>query len=166
LIGAGETRAVIVDVAARAARVIEGVDQIPDIGGWSDRKARWNPWSKDGRFFTYLRKGQVWIAAPDGSNARQLTFDSTKKAFPTFSRSGKRIAYVAYQYDHRLFYSRPGPTDLWVVDVDTTMAARLTDPNPDRIHSLDWLDDDTVLFDRVDVSRFSDKSSLRRISMK
>lgn len=56
--------------------------------------------------------------------------------------------------------------DLWVVDLDTTIAARMTAPNPDRIHCLDWLDDDTVIFDRVDVSGFGYKSSLRRISVK
>jgi hypothetical protein len=78
LIGAGESRAVIVDITARTARVVQGVDPIPRIESWDHRKARWNPWSKDGQSLTFVKKGQVWTAAPDGSSARQLTFDSAK----------------------------------------------------------------------------------------
>ncbi|MEW6212103.1 MAG: hypothetical protein AB1631_27350, partial [Acidobacteriota bacterium] len=91
-----------------------------------------------------------WIATPDGGNAKQLTFDSARKAYPVFSRDGNRIAYVSWQADNRRHYERIGPTDLWVVDIETTLCVRVTAPSPRRIHCLDWIDDQTLIFDRVD----------------
>jgi hypothetical protein len=166
LVGVRNGGAALLDMAARTARRLMDVAPIPSIAGWSYRKARWSPWSHDGQFMVFVRNGQIWMARPDGAEARQLTFDNSKKVFPTFSRDGKRVAYVTYQPDDRLHYTRLGPTDLWVVDVDTTIAARMTAPNSDRINSLDWLDDATVVFDRVDESTYGYKSTLRRTSLR
>jgi hypothetical protein len=134
----------IIDTQTREARWIHNID----FTALGDQNDHWNPWSRDGARLTFLRGGQVWVSGPNGEGAKQLTFDRTRKACPTFSRNGRSIAYLTWQSDDRLYYTRLGPTDLWVVDIETTLATRVTAPSADRIHGFDWLDDDTLIFDR------------------
>ncbi len=148
--------AAILNFQTRDVRIIQDVNATPDdnfIESWDYRKARWNPWSKNGEWFAFVRKGQVWIMKPDGSGARQITFDGARKFFPTFSRNGKLIAYVATWHPDALSRSaRPAPTDLWIVDIESGIAERATAPAPGKIYSLDWLDDCRLVFDRIDNS--------------
>ena len=129
-----------------------------------------NPWSKDGSRITFVRDGQIWVGDVLGKNAKQVTFDSPRKAFPVLSPDGRSVAYVTWQPDNRRHYTRVGPTDLWVVDVESTLAIRLTSRATGRINSLDWLDDHTLIFDRFQdhekaaVLGFP-SSSLRRLSL-
>ncbi|HJZ79590.1 MAG TPA: hypothetical protein VKD91_04570 [Pyrinomonadaceae bacterium] len=63
-----------------------------------------------------------------------------------------------------------GLTDLWVVDIATTMAIRVTAPAKQRINSFDWLDDHILIFDRGEPRDRSSvwpapRSSLRRLSL-
>jgi Tol biopolymer transport system component len=78
-----------------------------------------------------------------------MTFDASNKAFPTFSPDGAKVAYITWQFDHRERYTRLGPTDIWVVDIKTGLAARVTGADPGRIEGLDWLDNGTLIFDRL-----------------
>ena len=71
------------------------------------------------------------------------------------------MAYVAWQLDSRVSYPRVGPSDLWVVDVGTTLAVRATAPSPARINGLDWLGEREVIFDRV----LGYNGSLRRLDL-
>lgn len=143
----------------------------PDSDYFPGNNGRWSPWSKDGSQLTFLRGGQVWISGPNGENGKQLTFDSTRKASPTFSRDGRFIAYLTWQADDRSHYPRLGPTDLWVVDAETTLVTRVTAPSKGQINSFDWLDDHTLIFDRLEREddesiRPAPRSSLRRLSLR
>jgi hypothetical protein len=161
-----ESGAVVIDARTWAAKAIQGVDPIYRNSDWEYRKCRWNPWSKDGSRLAFLRNGQVWIATPDGGNAKQLTFDSARKAYPVFSRDSNRIAYVSCQADNRRHYERMGSTDLWVVDIETTLCVRVTAPSSRRIYCLDWIDDQTLIFDRVDENALTGSgSSLIQLSL-
>jgi hypothetical protein len=157
-------RPYLVDFQARTLHLPTNIGSIPKLGDWEYRKSRWNPWSKDGSRMTFVNDGQIWIADADGSNAKQVTFDSVQKIFPVLSRDGKRIAYITWQPDNRLHYERMGPTNIWVVDIDTTLAMRVTLPAPERITCLDWLDNNTLIFDRVSEG-FGGKSSLKVLSL-
>jgi HEAT repeat protein len=158
--------AAIINTQTRTARIVKDVNANEFNDSWDYRKGRWNPWSKDGVHLTFIRKGQVWMMKPDGSGQKQVTFDSTRKAFPVFSRDGKRIAYLAWQPDNRRHYTRSGPTDLWVSDIETGLAARVTAPSAGRINCLDWLDDYTLIFDRLgDREYIGYESSLKRLSL-
>lgn len=154
----------IIDMENKDSQLIRNLDPMPTLGGREYRKCRWNPWAKDSSHLAFVREGQVWICAPDGGAAKQLTFDSTRKAFPTFSRNGKRLAYITWQADDRRHYKRMGPTDLWVVDIKTTLAARVTAPSKGRINCLDWLDDNLLIFDRIEPDSHY-QSSLRCLAM-
>ena len=128
-----------------------------------------SPWSKDLARLAFVRNGQIWVSDTLGRNAKQVTVDSTRKTSPVLSRDGKSVAYLTWQPDNRRHYLRLGPTDLWVVDVESTLAVRVTSPASGRINSLDWLDDHTLIFDRLrhDEKSFGGfpSSSLRRLSL-
>src|SRR5262249_15423977 len=130
---------------------------------WDYRKGRWNLWAKDSAHMAFVRRGQVWVSDASGANQRQITFDSANKVFPTFSPDGNRIAYITLQNDERKNYRRLGPTDLSVGGLATTIAARLTAPAPGRIDSFDWLDNYTLIFDRLEADE--PRSHARPISV-
>jgi HEAT repeat protein len=153
----------VIDFAGPMLKATIDVDQVWGMGAWSYRKGRWNPWSTDGKHLAFIRKGQVWVSDPNG-NATQVTFDASNKVFPTFSPDGTKIAYITWQFDNREHYTRLGPTDIWVVDIKTGLSARVTRADPGRIGGLDWLDNGTIIFDRLDSS--DRHSTLRTISLR
>jgi Tol biopolymer transport system component len=156
-------KAFLIDFASRTLETELEIDQVATIGEWDYRKGRWNPWSADGKHLTFVRQGQVWISDANGTNAKQITFDGSNKVFPAFSPDGTEIAYVTFQFDNREHYTRLGPTDIWVVDIRTGLAARLTQPDAGRIEALDWLDARTLIFDRISSDRHS---TLRTVSLR
>jgi HEAT repeat protein len=156
--------AYVIDFGGQKLGAVIQVDHVPSMGEWDYRKARWNPWSRDGKHLAFVRRGQVWTADPDGGNARQVTFDASNKAFPTFSPEGSKIAYVTWQFDYREHYMRLGPTDLWVVDCTTGLATRVTHSDPGRIEGLDWLDSSTLIYDRL--GEWERHSGLRTASLR
>lgn len=165
----GDSSWLIIDMQARDAMYeIENVDNTGFPGDCGSR-CNGNPWSKDGARLAFVRNGQIWVSDALGRNAKQVTFDSTRKTSPVLSRDGKAVAYLTWQPDNRRHYPRVGPTDLWVVDVESTLAVRVTSPASGRINSLDWLDDHTLIFDRLqhDEKSFAGfpSSSLRRLSL-
>lgn len=156
----------IVDMQSLRFHKIQNVSD----GNGCESKCRWNPWSKDGTRLTFVRDGQVWVSDALGNGAKQLTFDATTKAFPTFSPDGRSVAYRTWQLDNRRHYSRVGRTDLWVVDVGSTLVTRVTKRVNGNIMNFDWLDDHTFICDRLEEAEKSSffplpSSSLRRISL-
>jgi hypothetical protein len=79
--------------------------------------------SPDGKFiyFHSNRTGtmQLWRMAPDGSDPKQLTFDTYNNWFPHVSPDGKKIAFLSYMSDvdpgdhpyYRQVYLREMPAD-------------------------------------------------------
>jgi Tol biopolymer transport system component len=163
-------RAAIIDFPQRKIVATIESDLVQSIGEWEYRKGRCNPWSRDGKRLTFVRNGQVWTSSADGSGARQITFDSTHKGFPTFSPDGSKVAYITYQYDRHSSHPhpRPGRADLWVADIGTGLVVRLTKPDASYIEDIDWLNDNTIIFDRLSGSLglINTQSKLKTISLK
>ena len=153
----------LIDFLSRATAPSIEMDQVP-LFDWEYRKARWNPWSRDGKRLAFIRNRQVLTADYDGSNAQQITFDASNKVFPTFSPDETKIAYVTWQAENRPASGPLGPTDIWVVDCGSGLAVRVTAPDPARIEGLDWLDDGTLIFDRLD--KWEGESALKTISLR
>ena len=155
---------VIIDMQTQSSENLNVDEDVFPGDGVNSR--RWSQWSRNGKRLTFVRDGQVWVSDALGNGAKQLTFDNTRKAFPIFSRDGECIAYLTWQPDDRRHYTRPGPTDLWVIDLATTLTTRITTPANGRINSFDWLDDHTLIFDRLEQrDGIVPHSSLRRISL-
>jgi hypothetical protein len=161
-----EARAIyIMSPAQRRVTAVIDADQVARLSA-DFRKIRWNPWSKDGRRIAFTRGGQIWASDPDGTNARQMTFDASEKFFPSFSLDGSKIAYVAFRLDDRLGngYRRIAHTVIWVVDCATGLAASVTAlGNGGNIEGVDWLDDHTLIYDRLISDR---ESSLKTFSIR
>ncbi|MGB5873556.1 MAG: protein kinase [Bacteroidota bacterium] len=80
--------------------------------------------SADGRTLLYLQHqlvGNLWIAAVDGSNLRQVTFDERNRSDPSISPDGKRIAFVMADSD-----PLSSSQHVYVSDRDGTNRRRLT----------------------------------------
>lgn len=138
-------------------------------GGIFESQNPWNPWSKDGTRLAFVRDGQVWVGDARGNGAKQLTFDATTKGFPTFSPDGRSVAYRTWRINNRKNIPLVAGTDLWVVDIASTLVTRLTRPAKGTIMNFDWLDDQSLIVDRreeADQLYFSvSRSSLQRISL-
>ena len=163
----GDSSWLIIDLQDRNATYeIENMDDSVFPGDCGSR-CDGTPWSKDVSRLAFVRKGQIWVSDGLGRNAKQVTFDSTRKVSPILSRDGRSVAYLTWLPDYRRNNVRLGPTDVWVVDVESTLAVRVTSPAAGRINSLDWLDDHTLLFDRLHHDEWGliPSSSLRRLSL-
>ena len=79
----------------------------------------------------FVYAGDIWIAAPDGSNPVRLTSHPADERDPIFSPDGTKIAYTA-NYD--------GNADVFVIDVRGGEPQRLTwHPGDDA--AIDWAPD-------------------------
>lgn len=79
----------------------------------------------------FVYAGDIWIAAPDGSNPVRLTSHPADERDPVFSPDGTKIAYTA-NYD--------GNADVFVIDVRGGEPQRLTwHPGDDT--AIDWTRD-------------------------
>jgi len=83
----------------------------------------------------FVYAGDIWIAAPDGSNPVRLTSHPADERDPVFSPDGTKIAYTA-NYD--------GNADVFVIDVRGGEPQRLTwHPGDDT--AIDWAPDGTAV---------------------
>jgi len=72
-------------------------------------------YSPDGALIAYSYGRDIWVAAPDGSRARQVT------------TGGHNDQYVAFSPDGRLVFRRVDASDLFVVGLDGNGLRNLTD---------------------------------------
>lgn len=92
--------------------------------------------SPDGTQIAFTYKGDIYIVAANGGQARALTTNPAYDSYPTWSPDGSRIAFSSL---------RDGSEDVYVVDAAGGTASRLTsDSGVER--PLGWADSSTVLF--------------------
>jgi len=80
--------------------------------------------SSDGHMITFIRgrssffgAGQIFVKTLPNGEARQLTYDTTRKMSPAFSPDGERIAYTAFENFHWntwIVPTRGGEPKLWL----------------------------------------------------
>jgi eukaryotic-like serine/threonine-protein kinase len=99
-------------------------------------------YSPDGRYvaFCSARSGetlQIWVAAADGSNARQLTGEMGDDQWaPAWAPNGRAIAFVSSADQHK---------QIWTVDVDGGNLRQITRGAGDRTRPT-WSRDGTALY--------------------
>jgi Tol biopolymer transport system component/DNA-binding winged helix-turn-helix (wHTH) protein len=94
----------------RASRIT--TNRVAGTGGVS--------WTPDGRIVHASRVSgyqEIWIMNKDGTENKQLTFDSGRNSLPTVSRDGRYIIYVSY---------RMGTRNIWRIDIDGGNKKQLT----------------------------------------
>ena len=121
---------------------------------WGYIQPTWNPWFSDGSRLAYFTHDHevLSIVGPDGVLREDINVDRTGGlALP--SPDGQFVAYVTFE--PRPMKSRPdlqfwGGTRVWVVPANgSAEPTPVTNTNLDEIYDLRWLDDHTVIFDRV-----------------
>ncbi len=120
-------------------------------------------WSPDGRYVSFLsargvgedRRPQIWIMRTDGGEATKLTDAKEGVASYAWSLDGTRIGYVSREPenadaeaqrkrgdDRRVFEDEFRMAHLWVVDVASQKAGRITDGSAMTIRGdLSWSPD-------------------------
>ena len=131
-----------------------GEAQIHPDRDWDYIKPSWNPWFADNSqlvFFTH-DSSVLSISTADGKQRTDINID-VPAGLAAPSPDGQFVAYVTF--DPRPRKLRPdlqfwGGTRVWVVDASGHQKPRLvTSKSLDETYGLRWLDNHTVVFDRL-----------------
>jgi hypothetical protein len=135
---------------------------------WDYIKPSWNPWFRDSSHLTYFSNGALFISSPDGRDRRKITHVNNA-GLPVPSADGSHIAYVTFV--PRPMNLRPdlhfwGDSTIWVIETAGGKAVPVTKTNPDTTLDLRWLDDSTLLFDRISDVPFYGHSRIWTVDLK
>ncbi|MGH9742827.1 MAG: hypothetical protein ACRD51_10795, partial [Candidatus Acidiferrum sp.] len=134
----------------------------PDKDWWYIQP-NWNPWYADSSRLVFLHGSWLVISSPDGMQKTEIRIDG-QAGLPVPSPDGKFVAYVTYE-------PRPKKARLdlrfWGgATVRVIAAAKGSRPRPvskqsmDEVLDLKWLDNDTLVFDRVADEMFYEKARI------
>ena len=141
----------VFDVQRRAWSNLGKIKIHPDRE-WLYIQPNWNPWFADSSRLVFVQGSKLVVAQPDGRKLTQVNIEAAS-GLPTASSDGKRIAYITFE--PRPEKARPdlqfwGGTTVMVVSLESRLAPQaVTEKNPDEVYDLKWLDNNTVVFDRV-----------------
>ena len=121
---------------------------------WDYIKPSWNPWFADSSRVAYFTHGNsvLAISTPDGKQRTDIQIGGPA-GLAAPSPDGRSIAYVTFELRPR--EGRPdlqfwGGTRVWVVSLSGKPEPRpVTLKSLDETYDLRWLDDHTLVFDRV-----------------
>jgi WD40-like Beta Propeller Repeat len=119
---------------------------------WFYLQPNWNPWFADGSRLVFLRNSKIVISFPDGTQQTEHNITGVA-GLPAPSPDGESIAYVTYV--PRPMKTRPdlqfwGGTTIWVVAASAGSTPRaVTEKSADEVYDLKWLNNGTVVFDRI-----------------
>ncbi len=135
---------------------------------WDYIKPSWNPWFRDSSRLAYLSGGVLYVVTPDGQHRRKVA-ELENAGLPVPSPDGTRIAYVIFA--PRPMKLRPdmrfwGGATVWVMDAAGGKPAAVTRATPDTIYDLRWLDDSTLLFDRISDEMFYKHARIWTVTLK
>ena len=135
---------------------------------WSYIQPNWNPWFADGSRLVFLRDSMLVITTPDAAEKTEIPIDGPA-GLPVPSPNGQQIAYVSFEPRPR--GARPdlqywGGTTILVVPVSARTKPRaLTVKNQDEVYDLKWLNDDTLVFDRIADELFYARARIWKVSV-
>jgi Tol biopolymer transport system component len=119
---------------------------------WLYIQPNWSPWFADGSRLVFLRDSTLVISSPDGIQQTEGKINEVA-GLPVPSPDGESVAYVTYE--PRPMRARPdlqfwGGTIIWVVPASAGATPRaVTQKSQDEVYDLKWINNDTVVFDRV-----------------
>lgn len=129
-----------------------GAARIHPDDSWTYIQPNWNPWFADGSRLVFLRDSTLVIASPDGTDKQEIKITGPA-GLPAPSPDGQSIAYVTFEPRPKKI--RPdlqfwGGTTIWMVSATPGSTPRpATEKNQDEVYDLKWLNDDTLVFDRI-----------------
>ncbi len=139
----------------------------PDTN-WLYIQPNWNPWSADSSRLIFLRDRTLVISSPDGTQQKEIEVGGLA-GLPVASPDGKSVAYVACE--PRPMKVRPdlqfwgGTTILVISMVEGSKPRAITEKNLDEVLDLKWLDNETLVFDRVADEVFYKQARIWKVSV-
>lgn len=122
---------------------------------WNWMEPSWSPWFADSSKLAYFTTEGLIVSSSDGSRKRVVLRTQEPAGLAVPSPDGRAIAYAT-------FASRPRPsgpgynpiwncTGIWMVGLEEPgRPRRLTGPTPSLTYALRWLDNQHLVFDRVE----------------
>jgi hypothetical protein len=119
---------------------------------WDWMNATWNPWFSDSSHLAYISGSTLVISEPDGNAKRTIPVDG-HVGLATPSPDGKYVAYLSFDPAPRK--ESPGlqfwgGTVIWILPLARGgKASAVTEKNSATTYDLRWLDNHTLVFDRI-----------------
>ena len=131
-----------------------GEAEIHPDRNWDYIKPSWHPWFADSSRLAYFTQNNtiLSLSTPDGKQRTNIRIGAIG-GLATPSPDGKFVAYVTFE--SRPMKLRPdlpfwGGTKLWIIPLNEKSVPRpVTSQNPDETYDLRWLDEYTLIFDRI-----------------
>ncbi len=123
--------------------------------GWDWMRPNWSPWFADSPELAYFTDDGLIVTSPDGQRKRIIVKTSEPAGLAVPSPDGRAIAYATFASTPR----NPGDiynltwkcTGIWIVGIEpSAQPHRLTGPILAVTYDLRWLDNETLIFDRVE----------------
>jgi len=157
----------IYDIAQKTWSNLGTADIHPDTD-WDYIKPSWNPWFADSSRLAFFSGSSLVIASPDGRH-RSAFHVGNAAGLAVPSPDGKRVAYVTFTA--RPMERRPdlkfwGGSVIWVVASDGKgQPLQVTAVNEDTIYDLNWVGNDSLVFDRISDMEFYSHARLWSVSV-
>lgn len=147
-----------------------GPVSIHPYSDWDYIQPMWNPWFRDSSRLVFVSEGKVIVATPDGKNKVVVASPGNNAAIPSPSPNGAFVSYVTLeQRAHEVLTNLTfwGNSTVWVVQsASPTPAIPVSEKNPATIYCLNWLNDNTLVLDRVSDEPFSIRAKIAKVSLK
>ena len=152
----------VYDTAQKTWTNLGKADIHPDIN-WDYIKPSWNPWFADSSRLAFFSESSLVITSPDGQH-RSTFHVGNPAGLAVPSPDGKRIAYVTFT--PRPMKDRPdlqfwGGSVIWTVGSSgDSHPLRVTTLSEDTTYDLNWLGNQSLVFDRISDTLFYSHSRL------
>jgi hypothetical protein len=122
--------------------------------GWDWMEPSWSPWFPDSSELTFFNAQDLVVSSPDGHQKRVLLHTDEPAGLAVPSPDGQAIAYATFASRPRNSGGGNLPiwncTGIWVVGLQAfSRPLRLVEPTSDLTLDLRWLDNEHLVFDRV-----------------
>jgi len=124
---------------------------------WNFMEPSWSPWFADSSQLTFFDTDGLVVSSPDGHQRRVVLRAEEPAGLAAPSPDGRRIAYATFTSRPRTAGPRNQPiwscSGIWVVGLQaTSQPRRLVGPASDLTYDLRWLDNEHLVFDRIDTA--------------
>lgn len=119
---------------------------------WNYLQPAWSPWFADSSRLAFFLGSTLVISTPDGQHKTETIVEG-QTGLPVPSPDGQSIAYLTSE--PRPMAGNPsaqfwGDSTIWVISTKPGSKARaVTQKSEDATYDLNWLNNDTIVFDRV-----------------
>lgn len=123
--------------------------------GWNWFEPNWSPWFADSSQLAFFTAEGLVVSSPDGKQKRIVLRTEEPAGLAAPSPDGQRIAYATYATRSRTSGAGNMPvwncTGIWLVGLEkTAQPRRLVGETSSLTYDLRWLDNEHLVFDRIE----------------